>query len=82
MKKRSAEKIIRRSILSLATYRKTTMDRALQRRPRFWTVARAAEELGVRRVSKRMRVEFGTEVSASAGLFIEPGVEYAQAGPA
>jgi hypothetical protein len=35
--------------------------------------------LSIRRVSKRLRVEFGTEVSESAGLYIEPGVEVAQA---
>jgi hypothetical protein len=79
MKKRTAEKIISRSILALASYRKTTMGRALRRRPRFWTVATATDELPVRRVSKRLRVEFGTEVSHSAGLFIEPGVEVARA---
>jgi hypothetical protein len=79
MKKRTAEKIISRSILALASYRKTTMGRALRRRPRFWTVAKPADDLAFRRVSKRLRVEFGTEVSASAGLFIEPGVEVAQA---
>jgi hypothetical protein len=79
MKKRTAEKIISRSILALATYRKTTMGRALRRRPRFWTVAKPAEELGIRRVSKRLRVEFGTELGQSPGLFIEPGVEVARA---
>jgi hypothetical protein len=79
MKKRTAEKIISRSILALASYRKTTMGRALRRRPRFWTVAKPADELKVRRVSKRLRVEFGTELSQSPGLFIEPGVEVARA---
>ena len=80
MKKRTAEKIISRSILALASYRKTTMGRALRRRPRFWTVAKPADdELRVRRVSKRLRVEFGTELSRSPGLFIEPGVEVAGA---
>jgi hypothetical protein len=76
MKKRSAEKVISRSILALASYRKTTMGRALRRRPRFWTVAVAADEdVVVRRVSKRLRVEFGAELNDSPGLFIEPGVE-------
>jgi len=79
MKKRTAEKIISRSILALATYRKTTMGRALRRRPRFWTVAKPAEEVGIRRVSKRLRVEFATELSQTPGLFIEPGVEVARA---
>jgi hypothetical protein len=80
MKKRSAEKVISRSILALATYRKTTMGRALRRRPRFWTVAKPAEEFfGIRRVSKRLRVEFGTEMHESPGLLIEPGVEVAGA---
>jgi hypothetical protein len=79
MKKRSAEKVISRSILALATYRKTTMGRALRRRPRFWTVAKPAEEFSIRRVSKRLRVEFGTELNDTPGLFIEPGVEAAGA---
>ena len=79
MKKRTAEKIISRSILALASYRKTTMGRALRRRPRFWTVSKPAEELGVRRVSKRLRVAFATELSQTPGLFIEPGVEFAGA---
>ena len=79
MKKRTAEKIISRSILALASYRKTTMGRALRRRPRFWTVAKPADDLGFRRVSKRLRVEFGTELDQSPGLFIEPGVEVARA---
>jgi hypothetical protein len=81
MKKRSAEKVISRSILALASYRKTTMGRALRRRPRFWTVAKPADELGVRRVSRRLRVEFGTELHDSPGLFIDPGVEVASASP-
>jgi hypothetical protein len=79
MKKRSAEKVISRSILALASYRKTTMGRALRRRPRFWTVAKPADEMRIRRVSKRLRVEFGTELHETPGLFIEPGVEVAQA---
>ena len=79
MKKRSAEKVISRSILALATYRKTTMGRALRRRPRFWTVAKPADVVMVGRLSKRLRVEFGTQLSESPGLFIEPGVEVAQA---
>jgi hypothetical protein len=78
MKKRSAEKVISRSILALASYRKTTMGRALRRRPRFWTVANS-DDLGIRRVSKRLRVEFGTELGESPGLFIDPGVEVASA---
>jgi hypothetical protein len=79
MKKRTAEKIISRSILALASYRKTTMGRALRRRPRFWTVAKPADELGIRRVSKRLRVEFGADLDQTPGLFIEPGVEVAGA---
>jgi hypothetical protein len=55
VKKRTAEKIISRSILVLAVYRKSTMGRALTRRPRFWTVSRrrSGDE-----VAKRMRLEF------------------------
>ncbi len=79
MKKRSAEKIISRSILALATYRKTTMGKALRRRPRFWTVANDESDAPARRVSKRLRVEFGTEMSETPSLFIEPGVQVAQA---
>jgi hypothetical protein len=80
MKKRSAEKVISRSILALASYRKTTMGRALRRRPRFWTVAKPADDfVGVGRLSKRLRVEFGTELRDSPGLFIDPGVEMATA---
>ena len=78
MKKRSAEKVISRSILALATYRKTTMGRALRRRPRFWTVA-TVDDFDIRRVSKRLRVEFGTEMRESPGLLIDPGVEVATA---
>jgi hypothetical protein len=81
MKKRTAEKIISRSILALASYRKTTMGRALRRRPRFWTVAKPADDLVFRRVSKRLRVEFGGELNDTPGLFIEPGVEVARARP-
>ena len=82
MKKRTAEKIISRSILALASYRKTTMGRALRRRPRFWTVAKPADDdLSFRRVSKRLRVEFGGELNDTPGLFIEPGVEVARAQP-
>jgi hypothetical protein len=58
MKKRSAEKIISRSILVLAVYRKSTMGRALSRRPRFWTVSRRPAE---DRVAKRVRVEFAAQ---------------------
>jgi hypothetical protein len=58
MKKRSAEKVIARSILALATYRKTTMSRALRRRPRFWTVSRPQEGITVP-AGKRLRLEFG-----------------------
>lgn len=78
MKKRSAEKIISRSILALATYRKTTMGKALRKRPRFWTVANE-EELGARRVSKRLRVEFAAELGQAPGLLIDPGVQVARA---
>jgi hypothetical protein len=81
MKKRSAEKVISRSILALASYRKTTIGRALRRRPRFWTVAVATDEesWAVSRVSKRLRVEFGAEMNNGPGLFIDPGVEVARA---
>ena len=80
MKKRSAEKIISRSILALAIYRKSTMGRALRRRPSFWTVAKPAP--GTRRgVSKRLRVEFGTELDSGPSLFMDSGVMAASAPP-
>jgi hypothetical protein len=59
MKKRSAEKVIARSILALASYRKTTMARALRKRPRFWTVPRAERMGMVEPPRKRLRVQFG-----------------------
>jgi hypothetical protein len=59
MKKRSAEKVIARSILALATYRKTTMARALRKRPRFWTVPRPARQSKEEPPRKRLRLKFG-----------------------
>jgi hypothetical protein len=59
MKKRSAEKVIARSILALASYRKTTMARALRKRPRFWTVPRAERQGKVEPPRKRLRLQFG-----------------------
>jgi hypothetical protein len=59
MKKRSAEKIISRSILALKSYRKSTMDRALRRRPRFWTVSRPFPDGRLQPPRKRLRLEFG-----------------------
>ena len=58
MKKRTAEKIISRSILVLAVYRKSTMGRALRRRPSFWTVPKLFGPGGAP-ARKRMRLEFG-----------------------
>jgi hypothetical protein len=58
MKKRTAEKVISRSILVLAVYRKSTMGRALQRRPSFWTVPKLFGP-GSAPARKRMRLEFG-----------------------
>lgn len=57
MKKRSAEKVISRSILALAPYRKSTMGKALRRRPSFWTVSGTTDDPTLR-PSKRMRLEF------------------------
>jgi hypothetical protein len=57
MKKRTAEKVISRSILVLAIYRKSTMGRALRRRPSFWTVPKIFASGGPAR--KRLRLEFG-----------------------
>jgi hypothetical protein len=60
MKKRTAEKIISRSFLVLATYRKSTMGRALRRRPKFWTV----RDDWSRPVSKVVRLEFDDSFTA------------------
>ena len=58
MKKRSAEKVISRSILVLAVHRKSTMGRALRRRPSFWTVPKIFSP-GAAPARKRLRLEFG-----------------------
>jgi hypothetical protein len=79
MKKRTAEKIISRSILALASYRKTTMGKALRKRPRFWTVANEEVVTRAHRVSKRLRVEFAAEMNEAPGLLIDPGVQVARA---
>jgi hypothetical protein len=75
MKKRTAEKVISRSILTLAIYRKDTMRRALRRRPRFWTVQKAAIQVRPGPARKRMRVEFG-EAKGAGNI----SLEYADAG--
>ena len=59
MKKRTAEKVISRSILVLAVYRKSTMGRALRRRPTFWTVPKAHISALTKPAKKRLRLEFG-----------------------
>ena len=68
MKKRSAEKVIARSILALATYRKTTMARALRKRPRFWTVPRPAHQGRAEPPRKRLRMQFA---AAGGGLMVD-----------
>jgi hypothetical protein len=80
MKKRSAEKVIARSILALASYRKTTMARALRKRPRFWTVPRPEwRNPDQQHPRKRLRLEFaatggGLTVDAAAMVEAEPPV--------
>jgi hypothetical protein len=69
MKKRTAEKVISRSILVLAVYRKSTMGRALRRRPTFWTVSKAAFTGPTRPAKKRLRLEFG-EAKTETGFSI------------
>lgn len=69
MKKRSAEKVISRSILALATYRKTTMGRALRRRPKFWTVEKGIGGFGARTPRKRLRLAFEGETGATSLTF-------------
>jgi hypothetical protein len=71
MKKRNAEKVIARSILALASYRKTTMARALRKRPRFWTVPRSAAKGKVDPPRKRLRLEFG---GVGGGLTLDAAV--------
>jgi hypothetical protein len=51
--------VISRSILVLAVYRKSTMGRALRRRPTFWTVPKTAFTAQIRPAKKRLRLEFG-----------------------
>jgi hypothetical protein len=72
MKKRSAEKVIARSILALASYRKTTMSRALRKRPRFWTVQRTEPGTRVDTPRRRLRVEFG---ATGGTLTVDAGAE-------
>jgi hypothetical protein len=64
MKKRTAEKVISRSILGLARYRKSTYGSALRRRPRFWTVNKVVADTDGP-PSKRMRLEFDDVKGAS-----------------
>jgi hypothetical protein len=72
MKKRSAEKVIARSILALASYRKTTMSRALRKRPRFWTVQRSKPSGAVASPRKRLRLAFG---ATGGTLTVDAGAE-------
>ena len=74
MKKRCAEKVISRSILALASYRKTTMGRALRRRPKFWTVEKGEGAFRARPAHKRLRLAFGEETGESS-LTFPPGLE-------
>jgi hypothetical protein len=69
MKKRTAEKVISRSILVLAVYRKSTMGRAMRRRPTFWTVPKTAISTLARPAKKRLRLEFG-EAKSDNGFSI------------
>jgi hypothetical protein len=67
MKKRTAEKVISRSILVLAVYRKSTMGRALRRRPNFWTVPKVITAHPSKPAKKRLRLEFG-ETKSEGGF--------------
>jgi hypothetical protein len=67
MKKRTAEKVISRSILVLAVYRKSTMGRALRRRPTFWTVPKLVASGSTTPARKRLRLEFG-ETKGESGF--------------
>ena len=66
--------MISRSILALASYRKTTMNRALRKRPRFWTVPRPDHQGRAEPPRKRLRLQFG---ETGAGFTVEPGAESA-----
>jgi hypothetical protein len=69
MRKRTAEKVIARSILALAPYRKSTINKALRRRPRFWTVHKPMPGDPADSPRKRLRLEFGEEGTGSQLLF-------------
>jgi hypothetical protein len=71
MRKRTAEKVIARSILALAPYRKSTINKALRRRPRFWTVHKPLPGDPSDSPRKRLRLEFGEEGTGSQLLFDE-----------
>lgn len=58
MKKRLAEKIIARSILDMAPYRRSTLDHALRTRPHFRTVARTTKDVQAGPARARMRLQF------------------------
>jgi hypothetical protein len=75
MTKRIAEKVISRSILTLAVYRKSTMGQAMRRRPRFWTVPRATVS-GTETPRRRLRLEFA-KAKTGGGLTVsyDPGVQ-------
>jgi hypothetical protein len=75
MTKRIAEKVISRSILTLAVYRKSTMGQAMRRRPRFWTVQRATVS-GTETPRRRLRLEFA-KAKTGGGLTVsyDPGVQ-------
>jgi hypothetical protein len=76
MTKRIAEKVISRSILTLAVYRKSTMGQAMRRRPRFWTVPRAVPGVRLTSPRRRLRLEFA-KAKTGGGLAVsyEPGVQ-------
>jgi hypothetical protein len=76
MTKRIAEKVISRSILALAVYRKSTMGQAMRRRPRFWTVPRGETGTRVSSPRRRLRLEFA-KAKTGGGLTVsyEPGVQ-------
>jgi hypothetical protein len=65
LNKRTAEKVISKSFLTLATYRKSTMSRALRRRPRFWTVPKRPDGALEEPARKRLRLQFGEAGAAS-----------------
>lgn len=74
MKKRVAEKVLSRAILSLAVYPKHTMASALRRRPKFWTERVPGDPGANDSLQRQMRLKFGeTTEESSFSVEYAPG---------